>query len=553
MLAYELFLNNKNSQSMQVKNERPIKKIFYNNNKCTIDKKTIEEYGGSCKTSDYGKVQICLKMPLNTVDANSLNLPDFRTGSASPNPYVEIYATLKKTNLELIIGNKKKSKYIKHVLDLQDYTTKKYYEGKTTLKLDKKNYLINSKPLFTEYVKSGIIDDKGVLNALVYDDIIRQFFTFVEKQGMVSIKYSVPFRIFILPDQGQIEFKDKAIDADSKFVDHFGNESCTYASTPTKTAKFLTYDDPAFTINCKQKQEFYKNLGIGTESLDKVYIDSRKTFTISGLEWTFVNILEPNLEFKEARKGFLYQIYDNYQNMKENTRGISEDPQMKIICIKKNQAKQEILIDENITMDKMKVLFDNMNNIPPVCFEIFIEKSGTKSIWNMYLNTIKNFLAGHKIQKDYMVAYFSRILKQKIHEWLKTTNITEQVDFFHRSNFCLQHLSIHNVTESYMSKSEKYAQGVGRIARTYINFKQTNNETDNSMMDILTYSKYDREKLRFVVSRIGRGINLSKSADEKKNMMTKRISSLLPNEEIPDDVAAKDYSYFFYKGYYDTT
>jgi hypothetical protein len=89
------------------------------------------------------------------------------------------------------------------------------------------------------------------------------------------------------------------------------------------------------------------------------------------------------------------------------------------------------------------------------------------------------------------------------------------------------------------------------MANLYVNdFKKKNNEKDNSVGDILTYSKYDREKLRFVASRISRGIQLSKIKDEHKEKITESIHKLKINEEIPDDVATKDFSYFFFKGYY---
>ena len=45
MLAYELFLSNKNSTKNNPKKQFPIKKIFYKNNDAVIDSKTCEQYG----------------------------------------------------------------------------------------------------------------------------------------------------------------------------------------------------------------------------------------------------------------------------------------------------------------------------------------------------------------------------------------------------------------------------------------------------------------------------------------------------------------------------
>jgi len=49
---------------------------------------------------------------------------------------------------------------------------------------------------------------------------------------------------------------------------------------------------------------------------------------------------------------------------------------------------------------------------------------------------------------------------------------------------------------------------------------------------------------------VGRGVQLSKISDDKKKRVTKEISSLTPSIEIDENVSSKDYSYFFFKGYY---
>ena len=103
-----------------------------------------------------------------------------------------------------------------------------------------------------------------------------------------------------------------------------------------------------------------------------------------------------------------------------------------------------------------------------------------------------------------------------------------------------------------MNDDEKFAFNIGKIARNYIDFKQNIGEESNSLKDILTYSKYDREKLRFVLQRIGIGVNLAKANPEQISKINKTISTLSSIPEITDDEAHKDLSYFFYKGYYDS-
>ncbi len=560
MLAYELFHNNKNSTANNPKKQFPIKKIFYKKGKITIDETTMEKFGSGV-TEGTKQLQNWLQMSLNTIDIKKLNLPDFRTGAAGANPYIEIYGYLKinralETKVILSIG--KKPNQIEYVLDLTNDEIQSNSNKKTILKLDKENYFLNYNALFSEYVTSGIIDDNGSLNVKVYGEIIQKFLESAKKHKPNFTKIgNTSFRIYILPSDSTIEFKKQTKKDDSKrvsFTDYFGNTVTDYASTPTKTAKFLSYDDPAFTINCTEKEKFYKNLGIGNASLEKIYTDSSQTFNINRLDWTFTDISNPDSKFVETKKGILTQIYENYHILSKDTSarvGVSDSVQLKIICIRINQAKQELLIDENLTMDKMEKMFSHIQDIPALCFEkVLIDTSGQNPIWNTYLYVVKNFLAGNKIPKNYLLSFFNKILKQKQYDWAKLKNKSDQKDFFLRTDFCLQSLCNTDNTKQYMDQNEEFAEKIGQIARTYIEFKQRNGETDNSLSDILTYSKYDRERLRFIVSRIGRGVQLSKITDDVKKGVTMKISSLQPKTEIEDDAASKDYSYFFFKGYY---
>ena len=103
-----------------------------------------------------------------------------------------------------------------------------------------------------------------------------------------------------------------------------------------------------------------------------------------------------------------------------------------------------------------------------------------------------------------------------------------------------------------MNKNEEYAYKIGLIAGKYVKFKRDAKEANNSTNDILTYSKYDREKLRFVYSRMSLGISLSKAADvNRSDSITQIIKKDIPTDEIDDAKAHEDYSYFFYKGVFE--
>jgi len=554
MLAYELFSINKESTTNDPRGgSQPIKKIFFQNDKVTIDK-DLEEY-----TSEYlektKQLQDWLQMPLNTIDKKELNLPDMRVSFAQPSPYIEVYGNVKTNKnsesvLSITIG--KKPNIIEYSLNVPTGEITQNENSKVRLKIDDENYFLKNSNLFTAYVDSGILDKDGTINNNAFDLISRKFLEYAKTRPCNLTKQeNLRFRIYILPNNSEIKVKEKEITTDGDlFLDYFGNTSSEYASTPTTTTKFLSYDDKAFTINCKQKSDFYKNLGIGKGSLQKIFRPKEKTFNISGLEWTFVDISDNKHKFRNTGKGILTQLYENYKILSKG--GHNEQVNLKILCVRVNQAKQELLIDENLTMKQMSKMFSKIDEIPFSAFEVLIDKSNKNPLWNTYLYVVKNFLSGNTIPKEFLLTYFTKLLRHKIFDWIKIKNNTEQIEFFSKSEFCIKYLINTDFTQNYLNSNEEYALRIGQIARLYVDFKYSNKDGDNSLGDILTYSKYDRERLRFVYSRISRGVQLAKVADASKDSVTKKISSLRPKEEISDEDASKDYSYFFFNGYYST-
>jgi hypothetical protein len=562
MLAFETFLKNKNSKSGNPKSLKPIKKIIYNNKKWLVDSETIEDYGSDI-SEKFRPIQEWLSMPLTTSDSSKLNLPDFRTSTAQPNPYFEIYGILKinkssKSVLTLSIG--KKPNTLEYSFDVSSGTSSKK-SSNVKLKLDRKNYKIAGTSLFELYVNSGLINGNGNVDEKTFEEIATAFFNFTKKSPLENPKTgTISFSVFVIPSNKTITYEPSDStklakrNASKSFIDAFGNSSLEYASSSTKTAKFLSFDDKAFTLNCKQKHEFYENIGIGNSSLDKIYFPKDQTFSISGLNWVFTDIASDYFKFKEIRRGILSQLYNNYKIISKDKSTYKKNAVLKVICYKVQQAKQEILIDENLTMDKMEKMFSTIkeDEIPFNAIETLIESVGKNTLWNNYLYAVKNFLSENKIPKHYLLAIFSRMLRQQIHDWIKLTTTTEQRDFFINTDFCLKCLSKSFTNTSIMNPNEEFAYRVGQIARNYIDFKQKIGEESNSLRDILTYSKYDRDRLRFVIQRVSIGINLAKTNDHDITEITKKVSSLQPKEEILDNEAQRDFSYFFYKGYYTT-
>lgn len=556
MLAFELFLKNRDSPGVDAKSLKPIKKIIFKNSSWVIDSKTIEEYG-SATPAKFSSLQNWLSMPLSTSNAEKLNLPDFRTSSAQPSPYVMVYGTMKTNKSKesmLILSIGKSPSVISHTFDVKSGAVAKK-ESQVTLKLEKKNYMVGKNSLFEQYVKSGLVDSDGKLNKKTYEEIILKFIEFATKRKLDNpFVGNINFSLFLVPSNEKISFDspESKKDSSKSFKDSFGSSAQGFASGATKTSKFLSFDDKAFTLNCKQDSEFYENIGIGSQSLDKIYFPKEQTFNISGMSWVFTDISSNIYKFVETRRGIFSQIYENYKIISESNHTNKEKAVIKVICYKQQQAKQEIMIDENLTMEKMNRMFTNINNadIPFHAFEILIESIGKSVLWSAYLYAVKNFLSENMIPKDYLLSIFSKMLRSKIHSWLKTKSTDEQKEFFSQSEFCIKTLTNRTHDQNIMNTNEEFAFKIGQIAKRYIDFKQKISEENNSLKDILTYSKYDREKLRFVLQRIGIGVNLAKANEKDVSAINEVISSLYPKNEIEDSEAHKDYSYFFYKGFY---
>jgi hypothetical protein len=391
MLAYELYLNNKDSKSEAVKTLRLLKKIFVNKEKIEVDTKTLDEYGSDI--IDAGQslalnfLQQWLSMPLNTTDIDKLNLINKRTGTRSPLPYVKIYGKLiinkNKKEISIEIDGKDpeniKSKKVSFSskLDLSTFTEtpSRPTTDKIVLNIEKAKYQIGNDNLFKAYVDAGTITPEGLFENSLFNKVSTSFFEFVKvrplpQENYPTFKINIPFEIFVLPSNNTIKFGSQSTgseSADNHFIDSFGNECSIYDSKTTQNAKFLSFDDLAFTLNGREGVEFYKNLGIGSESLEKINIPVKNVFKFAGLNWLFTNIINPYFRFREARRGFFAQLHESYQALLNESKGVCrEQVQMKIICYNQNNfmSKVEILIDENLTMNRLRRIIQRSNSDP---------------------------------------------------------------------------------------------------------------------------------------------------------------------------------------------
>jgi hypothetical protein len=566
LLAYELYLKNKESTVEAVKTVVPIKKIFVRaDNRFTVqlDSKTLEHYGEylNPKNSNFF-FQEALSMPSNNLA--SVGLPYRGTGAAAKKPYIEFFGNYNKGKLKISIageGNDGKQKYEYLYSPSNAKETFSVPVDSLVLKLDKKSYFANNNLLFDAYREAGIINAECALFSKVFIEVCRAFSSlWNEKIAPEGLKVwsSFIFRIIVLPfsllPDGNVEYRsDNDGDFGEEFEDCFGNRATDFPSKATINAKFVSFDDKAFSINCKTGKEFYQNLSIGNESFPKIFLPSDNGIRIAGLDWYFFDISEPSLRFAAKGSGIYDQLLSNYIFLsKRSGKSVIHQSALKVLCTKRAQAKLEVLLDENLTLDQLKEMFsrieDNMTS-HPLALESLIIENNKSVIWTDYIIAIRYFMNGTYFSRAVLVQRFTHILRNNIWDWIKSNKSSkkDKSDFFIKSQFCLNLLT-KNESGLVMNKNEQYAYQIGVIAGKYVKFKRGNNEANNSTNDILTYSKYDRERLRFVYQRVGIGVSLSKVNTDS---LSKSIKNDLPKEEIDETQAHEDYSYFFFKGVFE--
>lgn len=526
MLIHDLYLKNCATDGGEItKNVGPIKKVFVKINDdgevvAKLDLKTLEHYG--VNVEQVSLLQDLLAMPSNNL--TSVGLPDKRTGANSKMPYVDFFGKYEKNKLMISItgkseGQKETYEFVCDFVGGKEPVVSTPVDS-LFLRLDDKCYFVGEKLLFSAYRDSGIITSDGALSSKVFKAVCSEFFSFWNKKIVFEElkKFTrFNFRIVVLPfsfspdDIVEYRSQEEAIVGET-FEDCFGNTATDYPSTPTVTVKFLSFDDEAFTTNCKTKKEFYKNLGIGNESFDKISLPTDR-INIAGLEWYFFELNNSSIDLVNGA-GIYDKLFNNYLLLSKRSEGsVRKQSTLKIMCTKRAQAKLEVLIDENLTLGQMKDMFSRAQDElkHPMALESLIVKTDRDIVWPDYITAVRYFMNGAYFDRSVLVQRCTRILRDKLRTWLKSViSIKKEADeFFEQTMFCLKILTKKESALN-MNKNEEYAYKIGIIAGKYVKFKRENDEVNNSTQDILTYSKYDRERLQFVYKRVGLGISLSK-------------------------------------------
>ncbi len=550
MLAYELVLENSKTNQESGRGI-PIKKIFIENDNITIDDNSLDNYGyDETPNPVINSLQKNLDMPLDT--NSNLNLPNKIVASNSSKPYVTIpgyyKAYFKKDQIigELTLGDSKKGYFAKlNLSDLKD----EIISADISFKMDTKNYVQKDQTLYEAYCKNNIIQDKKLL-AQLFEKIAKKFFDYVISKDITFTKGNTAFLLYILPNNNPITYLDNDDSEDMiDDLDSFGNKIVSYPKSPTTGVFFMSYDDQAFTINCTEKDQFYKNLGMGKESHQKILLPNNKMINISGFNWYFLNLEKSSTIFPKTNGGIYHQLHSNYNTMNSGTV-TKNSMQLHVICIKKTNAKLEVMINENLSMPKLHELFTDVkeDKIPKYAFELLIIKKGQSMIFRYYMMAIKSLLNKTPFDGDLLIKIFTNKIRNDYREWMANNNPKDAKEFFVKSEFCYKTLNHTNKLYKLMKEAE-FAKSVGCMAREYVDFRKKTNNDNNSLRDILSKQKYDIETLKFVIKTIGRGIHLLNISKDQYDTILSKLSSVAPTSDI-DDSNRKDFSYYFYMGYF---
>ncbi len=560
MLAYELFLNNKDSSIEPTKSTLPIKKAYvtFEDSQFSVgfDKKTLTEYGGST-TQRYVQLQKALAMPLNS----RAKLKGIGVTGHKPKPYVVLYGILSKKALTLYFG--KNENIFKATLDLQtgsmdvlDTHKRIPFNGD---KRNKLNAFIGDVPLYQAYIKEHIINEDDTLNVKALEAVSLGFIGLAKKtEAFVRVAEEtsgkLAFKVYIIPGKEDPSYKILTNPARTTKTDAFGGIYYKYPSETTQTAQFFSYDDPSFTLNGAKKEAFYKQLQIGDTSFSKINLTGEYKERIGPLSMYLFDLSDPSFKVKKRSAGFYAYLNGAYDQLLKQHVQQQEKASLKVICLKESNSQKEVLVDTNLTFKRLeRILGHNRENVPPLLFEkVFITRLGKTTLWSDYLWAIRSFIYEWKANPKILIKKYSKKLLASRFDILAHREIDGKPggvwakEYLRYADIAFELLTGGKMDES-MTSDEQFAYNVGKIAAGYINFKKKAGETSNSLTGLLSYTKYDESKLRFVYEQVSRGVQLSNANDKQKKEITNFIKDNTP-KTLKLKNPSTDLSYFFFRG-----
>ncbi|MCW1309901.1 MAG: hypothetical protein QXP04_04370, partial [Candidatus Nanoarchaeia archaeon] len=360
MLAKELAEFNDSAPYSNVR----IKKAFINvNGDVEFDSKDLREYGES--ENETGEIEQKIGLPL----ISNVNLPDERTSKRQSSPYIYLLVEISNSKLKFALGkkpkvneeNKEGDAYFEYEIALDSgkgQILPNKDEKLLKLKLLGEDYYkVGNESLISLYEKDNIIEVatkhgnskeiKADIRADILENVCNSFYKTYKNylKDYATEKYKgkkLNFCIYLLPYQVKSE--------DIKYNEP-DSEKANKVSTAKSNAKFISANDPAFTLNQTTVDGLKQLIGLSDSVFKRIKL--LKNFQIppkSGLYWKTFAIRGDRgknfLDKKKENKGILTVLREVYKDIPDDIKGKSE---IKIICFEQEQQKQTILISENLT------------------------------------------------------------------------------------------------------------------------------------------------------------------------------------------------------------
>lgn len=577
MLIHDICQRNvEEGRILPPKSSRPFK-IVYATDKIEADDRPFEAFFGATTSEEAeGALFKYLGMPLST---SSTVPPLAIVGANEKRPYVEFWGVIliEEKTVTITIGDKMKAG---NNIPSPLATVSLDATGEMNRKCDAKEmtvqrrvlsgYSAGGKSLEDAYNESAAFEGSGDLVltkgrveevcCALFDQMVPKLQRHIadsEEEGVDGRRrrkaQSMSFKVFVLPTKDKIEW-DIAGRPSDEFVDVFGNVSSERApNKATFNSKFLSTDDQSFTIKCREDiSDVYDDLNLSKESYLRINLHNEDLFSLSGLYWYFGTNEEAKNRKRQPREdeseeqpvrrsgikkhGFYAQIRDMAE---------AEWGDHRIMCIKRDNAKVEILLDEYCPLSAIRerLLKDGEGHLrySPMALESLILDRD----WSLYMDAVRALIHGRKVARHRIVARLTSTMRKKMRGKYSARDMTE---FFPPGLFCLEAIADGGGGRyAGLEDDEHYAYCVGQATMRFARLRGGKSPARDAL---LTRPVYDRATLRAVLSKVVSGLGLR--LDDPRAAATlagcAHAISRAGTREIPDRNSRANLSYFFHAG-----
>ncbi len=532
-----------------------------NNLTFEINPKSLEEY--------LSKSLEQLGLEFNKVDLEKLNLVphnllDFKFSKPEPRGklfYVTIPVKLR--------GNIIYAEGVKF-----DTQTEEFLESSESSK-GKPYY----KFLLNEYLESGILVQDKKANSKNYTknpekikELIKflwndwKKFFFNEKDKTVLRILKEGMLILLLPSKYQTDAAKKELSEAYEEV-HKGY------NTPDD-GKFFSRDDAAFIINYKNDPNILNTL----TNVNPNYVSfSKKPSKQRNLLFYYIFIHKYETQPVKYYQGIVANLYEGYSDLLHSNS--KEIENILVVGLKKQNQKSEVILYAHVPATRLDEIYSKISAIKKTQLD---KRKNDNKILNWLLESL--FL--EKTNKDYNIRFYveaandflvfenesffdeakrflnKRVISEKGRyiDAIKNNEIKDIEDFFSKADFYLLFKYLmHNSGDGmqqpkYMKTEEYFAYLIGTSVGKYLQLLKKSENLDNSAYDLISYDKYDYEKLKFVFEKLGRAIGIKKLEDKQEEMekyfntISNEIDDTLGKLPASEEIKDKDLAFFFYLG-----